>query len=839
MVMPGFRATELDGQPAFGVLPRPAELIPGEGSFAVTGEASLLLCPGTGSEDHFACSQFNDWIAELGFGRLPVKKPLASGEPPGPMVLIGPPAPGTAVAAALESFGLSADRLEIPDEGYVVAVGPRAAVAAAETPAGRFYALMTLAQLFRRGGGIARLPSVVVHDSPKLRLRGISDDISRGQASTLEDLKTIVQILARYKMNVYMPYMEDMFTFRSHPDFGDGRGALTPGEVGELIDFARRRHVRVIPIFQTLGHYENLLLEDSYRHLAEFPGAACLSPAEDQTYSFLREVLAEIVPAFRDEYFNIACDESWDVGRGKSRRLVREIGIAGVHARHYRRVYDMVTALGRKVMIYGDIILKNPSILDQLPGDMVVVDWHYNAAGDYPSVSRFRRAGLDVVVSPGISNWSRFYPDYPSALVNIEHLTRAGYEQGALGAVTSSWCDNGAANLRQLNYWGYIFAASCAWNPLMVDPEAIERDFWRSFLAVDDPQPWLEVNRLLSGLGRGFVIYDWWRHPLLKPSHSGGTGKSRDAGKRGAHLKRDMAKVKELIDRLRPGVRANHWFVDLMAFTAATGECLAGKYLWQDAFHKAVPGALSTGQASGLAEKAESLHSSYAAIRESFSRFWMLYNRPQGLELNLALFDRQLAQWEAIIEALRAGKPPPEATADKFWIAAPGSASREKSNRVRRAYFRAGIPPGAPAPKRVLLQVMGTGHAEVFLNGEPVGETIGRRTLSLIVESSRARIIELTDRWLPGENTVAVRVANYEGRVPAVNIYAEVFSQSAVAQKVTSGTSWRGLETDSEPSGWPEPAFDDSGWRLCETYDLGLPVSAPMLEKGINSRIER
>jgi len=840
MVISSIGATELQGEPGYGVLPRPDKSIPGEGSFAVTAEASLLLCPGTGPGDRFACKEFNDWIAELGFRRLTVKELPDGEQPPAGAILLGPPLPGNSVSRTLEFLGTSVDNLEIPAEGYVLAVGEHAAVAAGPTEAGRFYALMTLAQLFRRSGGLVSLPAVLISDSPKLSLRGISDDISRGQVSTLEDLKTIVRFLARYKMNVYMPYLEDMFTFRSHPDFGAGRGALTGEETAELIDFARRRHLRIIPIFQTLGHYENLLLQPGYRHLAEFPGAACLSPAEDQTYSFLGDVLAEIVPAFQDEYFNIACDESWDIGRGKSRQLTRRIGIAKVHARHYRKVYEMVTALGRRVMIYGDIILKNPSILEELPDDMVVVDWHYNAARNYPSVSRFRSAGLDVVVSPGVSNWNRFYPDYDRALTNIEHLTRTGYEQGALGAVTSSWCDNGGANLRQLNFWGYAFAASCAWNPLKVDRRTIELDFWRSFLAVDDPGPWLKVNRLLSSLGRGFTIYDWWRHPLLKPSAGGGTGKSRDAGKRSAALKSEMEQANALIGELRPGVRANHWFVDLLSFTAEIGECLAEKYLWQDEFRRAGTGALAGEQGKPLAEKAGKLRSSYARIGERFSWFWNLYNRPQGLEHNLALFDLQLARWETITEALRAGKQPPEATIDKHWIAAPGSRNKKKKNKVRSACFRAGIDCGETPPVKALVQVMGTSHVEAYLNGDPVDETIGRRTLSLIVERSRARVLDLTGKFRPGTNVLAVRVTNYEGRIPGANLWCEL-QPGGPGGTLTffSDDNWRGIETDSEPAGWAEPSFDDRSWGRCEIFSPGLPVSAPMLEKGFKSRIER
>jgi N-acetyl-beta-hexosaminidase len=128
---------------------------------------------------------------------------------------------------------------------------------------------MTLLQMMRPAGKTATVPGASVLDFPHHVMRGISDDISRGQVSTLENFKKIVRFIARYKMNTYSLYMEDMFTFRNHPLIGKGRGALTAAELKELDAYAKRYFVDILPAFQTLGHCENLLSIPEYLGYAE------------------------------------------------------------------------------------------------------------------------------------------------------------------------------------------------------------------------------------------------------------------------------------------------------------------------------------------------------------------------------------------------------------------------------------------------------------------------------------------------------------------------------------------------------------------------------------------
>ncbi len=757
------------------VLPAPREFEARPDSLALGAGAAIWLHPGLGPEDRAAIEEWNRWAVELGLPRaLPLRTVAGDSQSPAAMGLHLLPLEAGKIPPLLAALGVRS-AAGLGTEGYLLAVGKTYAAVAAPTARGRFYGLMTLAQLLERQHDGAVLPGCVVRDWPGLSFRGISDDISRGQVSTLADFQHLVRLLARHKLNVYMPYLEDIVRLEGLPGFGEGRGALTRQEITALVRFADSLHVRVIPIFQTLGHYENLLHQSAYRHLAEFPGAHTLSPAGEATYRFLDQALGELIPAFPDSLLNIACDESWDLGKGSSRPLVARLGSAGAHAGHYRKVYDLVTARGKQVMMYGDIILNHPAILQQLPRGIVIVDWHYNAAKEYPSVARFRAAGFPVVVSPGLSNWNRIHPDWDTALDNIENLTRVGARQGALGTVTSSWCDNGAANFRQLNLWGYAFAAACAWRPeATVDRAAAERAFWRSFLALEDPAPMIELNRLLVTLGKGFTLYDFWRQPQAGPAESGGAGQSVGPAARATTILAALDRADRLLATVRAASQANRDWLELPAYALAAGRLLGGKYRWV-ADHQALAGKTpSAAQAAKLAENAGRLERGYRENRAAFERLWTAFNRPAGLEYNLALFDRQLAAWDELESSLRERGKLPLGLLSADWIAPAGASAKGRRPGRRTALYRGEFDLSATeAALPAKLQLAGMTHAEVWVNGRPVGETLGRRSLSLIVESRRFLVVDLNGLLKPGKNLVTARVRNYEGRAPALSIYAE------------------------------------------------------------------
>ncbi|MCE5270987.1 beta-N-acetylhexosaminidase [bacterium] len=817
--------------PACPVLPAPAEYKSLPGQVELAAARKLLLCPGTADSDRRAAEEMNLWLSEMGLDTLAVVDYKPGLDSRG-CVLVGPSQSGSPVREALTG------KTAPGGEAYLLSAENNRVVVAGGDPAGRFYGLMSLAQLIRAGKGRS-VPACFIQDSPALALRGLSDDISRGQVSTQQDFERLVRFLARYKMNLYMPYIEDMFSLKSRPDFGAGRGALSAAEVQSLAAFSSALHVRLVPAFQTLGHYDNYLLRPDNFPLAEFPGAQCLSPAVPEIYPFLGQALSELCAVFPDSLVNVGCDETWDIGRGKSRARVRNEGLAAVHTAHYRKVHEIVGSLGRTMLMYGDIVLDNPKILEPgiLPRDIVIVDWHYESAADYPSVARFRQAGFKVLVSPGLSNWSRFYPFWGTALDNIQNMTRAGQREGALGALTSSWCDFGAPNLRGNALWGWAFAAACAWNPSTVDRDSLERLFWRQLLGVEDPEPLITANSLLAGIGRS-AFDDWWRHPLAGPSPRGMIKLKKDGAAWGATLKADMVKALSALAAARQAAGANRDFLDIMDLAARMGQTLAGKFSWMDRAARAGQGALSKAEAAELARQARELRQSTTELRGAYRELWLRYNRPEGLDNLLSLWDRQLLYWDSIISSLDREGRLPQWELSSPWIAPSASLPGKRLDKERTALYAADfdLPSGVDSVK---IQLMGESHVEAWVNGKWAGRKVARLCLSEIVDRERAVLLDLTGLTRPGRNRLAFSVTNYEGKVPALNVCGEVYSGGKVIARPASALTWRAMEASSAPAGWNAPGFTTPGWSTCGQYKYDNPVSRPFFSLGLPSRVER
>ena len=259
------------------------------------------------------------------------------------------------------------------EQGYILISKDSNLFIQADNPQGIFYGIQTLIQLLNTSKDKLTLNKTRILDFPVLQIRGISDDISRGQAPTIRNLKKFIEELSHFKINqYYLVYMQDMFQFKNHPEIGRERGAYSKQEIIELVNFAAKRFIEIIPIFQTISHWQNILQHLDYWKYGEFPGSSCLNLANEEIYELLDELIGELSEAFTSEYFHIGADESWDIGKDASKNLIEEIGFANAYLNHYKKVYKIVKKHGyKKVIIYHDILYK----LQQKPDMKPVLDW--------------------------------------------------------------------------------------------------------------------------------------------------------------------------------------------------------------------------------------------------------------------------------------------------------------------------------------------------------------------------------------------------------------------------------------------------------------------------------
>jgi hexosaminidase len=438
------------------LIPTPQKVEMRAGSFSISKGLAISLPNNKDEDDRFSVADLSDEIrTDLGF------QPTHSTRIKERAILIGRIEKSNIIHARLKRLGITPPDT-LGKEGYILVVRKEGILIAANSGAGIFYGVQTLKQLIRSNRSGNAIPCVTIMDWPALRYRGWMLDISRGPIPTMAFLKKIIATMAGYKQNCATLYTEHVFRLKSHPEIAPEDG-ITAEEIGALTSFARRYHVELIGNAQSFGHMENILGSPFYNQMRESNWV--VSPAREQTYVFLKDMYAEIAPAYASRLFHINCDEVTGLGSGPGKRMVDSLGTAEVYAYHINRIASIIQPYGKRLLMWGDIAVDNPQIITRLPKDLIIVSWGYHAAESFDdAILPFKRSGFDFMVAPGVSCWGQVWPNMSNAMINISNYVRDGSKLGAVGMLNTVWLDDGE-NLFQYNWHGLLWGAECSWKP--------------------------------------------------------------------------------------------------------------------------------------------------------------------------------------------------------------------------------------------------------------------------------------------------------------------------------------------------------------------------------------
>ncbi len=714
----------------------------------------------------------------------------------------------------VENLNITAPQ-KLIDEAYILSIRPSLIKITAKTEKGIYYGTMSLIQLIENTTG-NRLAPVKITDWPDMKIRGISDDISRGQVSTLKNFKRIISFISRYKMNTYMPYMEDMFKFKAYPSIGKGRGALTKTEVAELVSFAKEHFVDVIPVFQTLGHYENILTQDKFLKYAEFPGAASLNISSDETYIFLEKLLKEIFEAFPSTYFHMGADESYDVGLGKSKAIVDSIGIAEAHLMHYKKVFNICKKYGKKVMMYGDILLRYPEIIDKLPKDITIVNWRYYPRFEYPTVYKFKNSGLRQIVSPSVWNFLTTFPNYEFAEINIKNFTASGKANDAIGMINSNWGDYGAEMPKELILYGYAWSAQCSWNLSRSNINDFNIKYFNDFFGMHNNS----LSRIYKGLSNisGLVFWnDAWMHPLSKRKYKAWWAFNIPAAVRADQITQNLMRLKPLIEKFKSKATKNKDHFDILNFVIDFNDWFALKLKTSEKLLYILNG--KEQDTLGCLPLIDENIKRLSSLKKQHAAIWKKYYKPANLNFVLDKYDRLITYFKEIKEQLKNHQLESPLIKSK-WIRYPKPDSNFTAKAVFTKYFNI-----TGNIKSAMLQTIADTYAEVYINGKYIDKVFARRAASLVVEYKRIKMFDIKNYLHPGKNIIEVKAKNFNGDA-GINIDALIKTDGETIE----------LQTDKS---WMAKRSETDNFVNAEEYEYPYNIIAPNFKTKRTSWIER
>jgi hexosaminidase len=635
-------------------------MTPTSARFALTRDVRVVLAEPRSPDNKFAVEDFLADVQETANLNLrtggSARRSILAGELDRPRIVAALKKAGATIPPGLDG------------EGYVLTVTSEQIIVGGQTEAGTFYGLQTLKQLVRGDGANAFVPGVQIVDWPAMRWRAVSDDISRGPVPTVEYIKRQLRTFAAYKLNMHSFYMEHTFQSGTHPLIGPAGGSLTPDEIRELVAYARRYHIELVPEQQTFGHLHKALKFEKYNELAEVPYGDVLSPQQEGSYKLVAEWYRELGELFPGKFFHIGADETFELGEGQSRDAARERGVGVVYFQHLNRVREVLRPHNRRLMFWGDIALNHPELIGNVPKDLIVMNWDYAPRDDYgPRIKPFKDAGLEQFVCPGVHNWNQIFPNVESATKNIVNFVRDGQINNAMGMMNTTWDDDGEA-LFEMTWHGIVLGAASAWQTQPLNAEEFNDNFDWAFFRNDGNQ-FMDASEALGQVNSQLEINQsdefFWRDPFT----AGFQRQARTLKTQLQEMRLAVENADESLLRNEARARRNRSMVPVMRFAAQRFDHLGRRMQvieklstdYWDAYlnlgDRRKVGRLRNYWGNiynWLREMAEEL----AILKENYRKMWLAENRPYWLDSVLARYDRAILAWlsksKSLEEAVRA-----------------------------------------------------------------------------------------------------------------------------------------------------------------------------------------
>ena len=347
-------------------------------------------------------------------------------------------------------------------QGYRLTISPAGVEVVAHDEPGIFYAVCTLIQIVEQCG--RELPCLSIADWPDFPARGVMLDIGRDKVPTMATLFSLVDMLAGWKINQLQLYTENTFAYRQHPEAWALASPMTGQQTIELDAYCRQRYVELVPNQNSFGHMERWLIHPRYAPLSE--GAEpnmTLCATDPASLTFVASLFDELLPHFSSRLFNVGCDET-QVGEGRSKAACEQRGAGRVYLDFLLGIYREVKARGYTMQFWGDIIMKHPELIPDLPKDTIALEWGYDANHPFAEHgAKFAASGIPFYTCPGTSSWNSVAGRTDNALANLLSAAENGIKNGAIGYLNTDWGDRGHWQVLPASFLPFAAGAAYSW----------------------------------------------------------------------------------------------------------------------------------------------------------------------------------------------------------------------------------------------------------------------------------------------------------------------------------------------------------------------------------------
>lgn len=327
-----------------------------------------------------------------------------------------------------------------PEDYYELEINSKSIHIKSYSERGRFYGFQTFIQLIQTSKD-GKIPNLKIEDSPTFDYRGIHLDVVR-HFFTVEEVKKYLDYLAMYKYNKFHWHLTDdqgwRIEIKKYPKlteigawrngsqigpyadmkFDDKKygGFYTQEQIKEVVEYARKLHIDVIPEIEMPGH--------SVAAIAAYPELSCmkgnfevgkkwgveeniLCPTEF-TFEFLENVLDEVIALFPYEYIHIGGDEAPKKAWKESefcQNLIKKLNLKDEHelqSYFITRIEKYLNSKGKKIIGWDEILQGG------LAPNATVMSWSGIEGGIHAA-----KSGHKAIMTPSSSNYFDHYQGNP------------------------------------------------------------------------------------------------------------------------------------------------------------------------------------------------------------------------------------------------------------------------------------------------------------------------------------------------------------------------------------------------------------------------------------------
>ena len=419
--------------------------------------------------------------------------------------------------------------------------------------AGLLYGVQTLRQLIRQYG--TSLPAVEIEDAPSIKDRGFYYDVSRGRIPTLDELKRIADLCSFYKLNQLQLYVEDSYLFEDFSEIWRDGTPLNAEEIMEFDAYCAALNIELVPSLSSFGHLYGVLRSKQYGHLSELEDERIgyflvdrmhhhtVDVTNEESFVMVRNRILDYMKLFRSDKFNICADETFDLGKGKSKALADEKGVTEIYLEFLDKLCGVLIDAGKTPMFWGDIILKDPAIIRRLPKEAICLNWEYWPEVKEDNTRIFVESGAKrLYVCPAVQSWLALVNKQHDAYLNISGMCRLGHKYRVEGVLNTCWGDLGHIAHPEFATIGLIYGAAFSWSEEILEEDEINRQI--SLIEYGDRSG--DIVSILSHISQGETA-NWWNIVKFMEEVQKGHSLKENCE---CLLKLDIPKVQEYLQKL-------------------------------------------------------------------------------------------------------------------------------------------------------------------------------------------------------------------------------------------------------------------------------------------------